>query len=65
MLPIDVGTPLDEILELADRFCASAIVLPTTVVAGRVPNAVALDDELVGDPARRRRPARRTAARRC
>jgi long-chain acyl-CoA synthetase len=46
MLPIDVGTPLDEILELADRFCGSAIVLPTAVAAGRVPGVVALDDEL-------------------
>lgn len=46
MLPIDVGTPFDEMLELAARFCGSAIVLPATIVAGRVPNIVALDHQL-------------------
>jgi acyl-CoA synthetase (AMP-forming)/AMP-acid ligase II len=46
ILPVDVGTPLDEMFQLADRFRAGAMVLPLSVVAGRLPDAVALDDEL-------------------
>lgn len=43
MLPVDVGTPIAEILDLADRFQASAIV-----TGDHAPNAgaVRLDDEL-------------------
>jgi long-chain acyl-CoA synthetase len=46
ILPVDVGTPLDEMIRLADRFRAGAMVLPLSLVAGCVPGVVALDDEL-------------------
>jgi long-chain acyl-CoA synthetase len=46
ILPVDVGTPLDEIRSLADRFHASAMVLPTATIDRPASDHRALDDEL-------------------
>jgi long-chain acyl-CoA synthetase len=44
VLPVDVGTPTAEVFELAERFHASAIVLPASVADGS--RARSLDREL-------------------
>lgn len=44
VLPVDVGTPIAEVLELAERFHASAVVVPTSVADGS--RARLLDHEL-------------------
>jgi acyl-CoA synthetase (AMP-forming)/AMP-acid ligase II len=44
VLPVDVGTPIVEVLELAERFHASAVVVPASVADGSI--ARGADDEL-------------------
>ena len=44
VLPVDVGTPIAEVLELAERFHASAVVVPASVADGSIARSV--DDEL-------------------
>ena len=44
VLPLDVGTPIAEVLDLAERFHASAIVVPARVAEGS--SARSLDREL-------------------
>ena len=44
VLPVDAGTPIAEVVELAERFHASAVVVPARVADGS--GARSLDDEL-------------------